>query len=252
MEAASLAVGIASLATVFNNAVECFEYVQLGRSLGTNFQTSVLKLDNARLRLSRWGSSVGLSGHIDATKSLQSTILPPEAVPKAEQLLGHIVKLFTDAEHYAAQFKKPDDHGLLVQDLQTDLNPVVASLHQKMRELSIRRQNGMPLSKKIKWALYDERRLKELIDSITGLTNDLVSLFPAVKEQEQLLCNEEVSEFSESFRILKKVAEGQDEILAAALSDLLKPVARTNEWNNYSSKVGVQQDSNTGTITLTF
>lgn len=52
-EAAGLAASVIALAGLFNNTVECFEFIQLGRNFGKNFQTSQLKLDNARLRLSR-------------------------------------------------------------------------------------------------------------------------------------------------------------------------------------------------------
>lgn len=91
MEPTGLAVGIIALAGLFNNAVDCFEYVQLGRSFGTNFQTSLFKLDNARLRLSRWGQAVGLSGDIASVQSLQSAKLSQEDIPKAEKLLGQIL-----------------------------------------------------------------------------------------------------------------------------------------------------------------
>ena len=90
MEPIGLTVGIVGLVSVFNNAVDCFEYVQLGRSFGTNFQTSLLKLDNARLRLSRWGQAVGLSGDVANVQSLQSTNLAEEDISKAERLLGQI------------------------------------------------------------------------------------------------------------------------------------------------------------------
>lgn len=95
MEAGGLAVGVVALAGLFNNAVDCFEYVQLGRSFCTNFQTSLLKLDNARLRLSRWGQSVGLSGDVKNARSLQTVALPTEDVAKAEKVLGQILDLFT-------------------------------------------------------------------------------------------------------------------------------------------------------------
>jgi hypothetical protein len=52
-EAAGLVVGVVALAGLFNNTVECFEFVQLGRAFWKDFQTSQLKLDSARLRLSR-------------------------------------------------------------------------------------------------------------------------------------------------------------------------------------------------------
>jgi hypothetical protein len=37
MEPTGLAVGIIALAGLFNDAVDCFEYVQLGRNFGKNF-----------------------------------------------------------------------------------------------------------------------------------------------------------------------------------------------------------------------
>jgi hypothetical protein len=53
MEPVGLTVGVIALAGLFNNAVDSFEYIQLRRNFGEDFQTSLLKLDNARLRLSR-------------------------------------------------------------------------------------------------------------------------------------------------------------------------------------------------------
>jgi hypothetical protein len=52
-EAAGLVVGVVAFAGLFNNTVECLEFVQLGRVFGKDFQTSQLRLDNARPRLSR-------------------------------------------------------------------------------------------------------------------------------------------------------------------------------------------------------
>lgn len=44
--------GALSIAALFNNAVECFEDVQLGRHFAADFQSCQLRLDTARLRLS--------------------------------------------------------------------------------------------------------------------------------------------------------------------------------------------------------
>ena len=70
-ETAGLVVGVVALAGLFNTTVECFEFVQLGRNFGKDFQTSQLKLDNARLRLSRWGKSLGLVEDVRDLASLQ-------------------------------------------------------------------------------------------------------------------------------------------------------------------------------------
>ena len=69
-EAAGLVVGVVALAGLFNNTVECFEFVQLGRTFEKDFQTSQLKLDSARLRLSRWGKSLDLDEDIRNSKDV--------------------------------------------------------------------------------------------------------------------------------------------------------------------------------------
>ena len=52
-EAAGLIVGVVALASLFNNTVKCFKFVQLSRTFRKDFQTSQLKLNSARLRLSQ-------------------------------------------------------------------------------------------------------------------------------------------------------------------------------------------------------
>ncbi|KAF1942813.1 hypothetical protein EJ02DRAFT_453908 [Clathrospora elynae] len=50
-EIAGLVVSVAALAALFHNTVKGFEFVQLGRTFGTNFQTSQLTLKNAQIHL---------------------------------------------------------------------------------------------------------------------------------------------------------------------------------------------------------
>ncbi|KAJ9652363.1 hypothetical protein H2201_009224, partial [Coniosporium apollinis] len=247
MEPASLTVSIAALAGLFNNAVDCFEYVQLGRGFGTNFQTSLLKLDNARLRLSRWGQSVGLSGDLEDVQSLHGTLGSAKDVSKAEGVLGQILELFAAAEGVSTKFKgraKPTNTNLLVYNTQNDLEHVMASLHAKMRELSIKRQNRTGLRHKAKWALYEEKHFRRLIEDVTDLINDLVELFPAAQAAQCQLCELEVSELGtdESLLVLKDIAADQDKYLETAISRALgNRNAMTNTWNNYdNAKIGQQ------------
>jgi hypothetical protein len=229
-EPVGLAVGILGLAGLFNNAVDCFEYVHLTRSFGKNYQTSLLKLDNARLRLSRWGEAVGLNtvGRIEDVTSLQSTSISKDDIPKAEKVLGELIRLFKETEEKAAEYKiGKSSNELQVHNDNTDLDPLTSSLHLQMRNLSINRQNRTPLRKKVKWALYDEQHFKDLIGKITTLANDLVDLFPAAEEKQVYLGNSEVQAFSESFRVLEAAAKGQDAILEKALSTVLKPAVST-------------------------
>ncbi|CAI4214559.1 unnamed protein product [Parascedosporium putredinis] len=49
--------GALSVAALFNNCVDCFEYIQLGRSFGRDFERCRLKLCVITTRLSRWGEA---------------------------------------------------------------------------------------------------------------------------------------------------------------------------------------------------
>lgn len=51
-----------SVAALFNNCVDCFEYIQLGRHFGRDFERCQLKLDVAKTRLGRWGQAVAING----------------------------------------------------------------------------------------------------------------------------------------------------------------------------------------------
>ncbi|KAH7357338.1 prion-inhibition and propagation-domain-containing protein [Pyrenochaeta sp. MPI-SDFR-AT-0127] len=247
MEAGSLAIGIVALAGLFNNALDCFEYVQLGRGFSTNFQTSLLKLDNARLRLSRWGESVGLTGELENTQSQQVVAVATEDTPKAEEVLGQILELFANAEGISMKYKiraDENDSHLSVLDPNTNMDTSGQTLHKKMRDLAIRRQNKTFLRQKVKWALYEEKHFKRLIEDITDLVNDLVQLFPAVQQEQRRLCGVEVSEIGtahSSLPILKDIAASQDKDLENAIVDFLKSNGiGGSTFNNYNSKISQQ------------
>ncbi|KAK8093428.1 hypothetical protein PG997_000113 [Apiospora hydei] len=53
--------GALSVAALFDNCVDSFEYIQLGRHFGRDFERCQLKLDVARIRLGRWGSAVKIN-----------------------------------------------------------------------------------------------------------------------------------------------------------------------------------------------
>ncbi|KAL8909867.1 MAG: hypothetical protein Q9171_004817 [Xanthocarpia ochracea] len=254
MEPAALAVGGLAIAGLFNNAIDCFEYVQIGRNFGQRYQTVLLKLDGARLRLSRWGQSIGLSGELEDEQSLPQASESADDVNKAEQMLGQILELFADAEGISAKFKTRGgraEQDLLVHDTQTDLEPAALSLHNKMRDLSIKRQNQTPLRQKAKWALYEEKHFKRLIEDITSLVSDLTELFPAAQASQKQLCKAEVAEMGakENLPMLGAVVKSQDKLLEEAIAEAVNqktPVPNITFSGSHNS--GFQLATNAGTI----
>ena len=254
MEAAGLAVGAVALASLFSEAVQCFEYVQLGRNFGKSFQPCQLKLDVARLQLSRWGQSLGLDSMNDA-QTLQQTRLAAQGIHKAEEILGHILDLFADAERVSERHRiraPHSDQSLAVHDPAADLDPTPLSLHEKMRELTIRRQGQTGLRQKVKWALYKEKEFSRLIEDIGDLVQSLIDLFPAATATQRKLCESEVSELAtkDSLPMLKEVAEDQDTYLKDAISRAIGQPANNSYYITFSGShnTGFQLGTNTGTI----
>ena len=255
MEPAGLAVGVLAIAGLFNNAVDCFEYVQIGRNFGQGYQTGLLKLDGARLRLSRWGQSVGLSHELKDTQSLSQVSESAQEVNKAEQILNQVLELFADAEGISAKFKTRagrSEQEVLVHNSQVDLEPAALTLHNKMRDLSIKRQNQTGLRQKAKWALYEEKHFKRLIEDITSLVDDLIELFPAAQASQKTLCTAEVAEMSAegNLSMLETVVQGQDTLLEKAIVKAIKsrsPAAPNISFSG-SHNSGFQLANNTGTI----
>jgi hypothetical protein len=219
MEVGGLAVGIIALAGFFNNAVDCFEYVQLGRNFGTNFQTSIL---------------------FEHTRSLQEATIQKEDIAKAERVLGQILELFAAAEEISTKYKrsaKPDDSNLTALDVHAEMDPLGISLYEQMRKLCIKRQNRTTLRQKVKWALYEEKHFKRLIEDIIDLVSDLPELFSTVKQEQLKLCEIEVSEIGlEPLSGLIEIVKTQDKDLEAAISAAMRStVGESRTWRKQLS-----------------
>ncbi|CAG5138832.1 uncharacterized protein ALTATR162_LOCUS448 [Alternaria atra] len=253
-EAAGLVVGVVALAGLFNNTVECFEFVQLGRTFGKDFQTSQLKLDSARLRLSRWGKSLSLDSNVPDTVSLQGRVGSEANVKHAEALLGQIVELFAEAEGVSSRYRgrtEPQDGSLAVYDPQTDLDPAMAKLHEKMRQLAIERQNRSGVRQKARWALYQEKQFRRLIEDITELVNDLDNLFPATQQSQRELCDIEVSAIGEDqdISVLREIAAAQDKLLEQAITKAAESAGKSHHIVfSGSGNTGLQLGHNSGTM----
>ncbi|EEA22327.1 hypothetical protein EYB26_007587 [Talaromyces marneffei] len=236
---------------MFKDAVQSFGYIQMGANLDKSFQTSLLKLDVVRLRLTRWGQSVGLVNANDV-KSLQITKLAPEDREQVQGLLDQILELFVDAEATSKRFKKRNGNSTTpVLDPAKELDSVSASLHQKMEDLAKKRQGKFDLEQD-KWTIYDEKNFTRLIEDISELVDGLVDLFPGIQEEQRKLCEEEVSYMNtgeDILPLLKEVAAGQDKLLS---DTVIKVIQSTTTYTNSvvfsGPNSGFQIGNNSGKI----
>ena len=218
-EAVGLTMGSVALASLFTTCVDCFEYVQLGRQFGKSYQRSLLKLDIVKLRLSRWADAVN-----ESQQHCNVAIGSANEAQKVQEILGEIIELFANAEKVSAKYKmraKPGD--LVAYNVNADLEPDLRSMHNKMRELAIKRQKRSSFAQKAAWALYEEKHFNRLIEDVTTLVDGLVELFPATRERLQQLSLEEAQEMEEepSLGVLEEAAEGIDLLLQTSVRQVL-------------------------------
>ncbi len=193
VEPFSIAAGAVGIAAAFTACVDCFSYMQLGRHFGQDFQTDLLALDCARLRLTRWGQAVNVYddpklGRPDATFS---------EIQTAKDALHQILVLFADTEKiskkYTLNSKTGDDLSMFAPDC---MDPAVMGLRNKMRELAIRRQKGSSVLKTASWTFCHRSELRDLIESITSLIDNIQKMFPA-PESQLVLVKQEMAEIQD-------------------------------------------------------
>ena len=260
VEPASLTIAsVLALAGLFNDAIDCFEYVQFGRNFGKDFQTDLIKLDDARLRLSRWGESVGLNVEIRSQDmaALKPKLSSDEAVKDATERLQQISELFDVAKEASDKLMpRPSNDDPVFQG--SDMQSLASTLHGQMRQLSLNRRNPKSkasLRQRVHWALYDKNHFERLIKDIIDLVSGLTELFPAAKSSQQTLCKAEVDQIDKAaLAVLKQAISGQDSDLEKALSTALTgssiPPSSITFGNNNS---GMQFRDNPGNISgLTF
>jgi hypothetical protein len=218
-EAVGLIVGGVGLASLFTTCIDCFEYVQLGRQFGTNYQRSLLKLDIVKLRLSRWADAVN-----DSQQHYNVAIGSTSEASKVQEILSEIIELFANAEKVSAKYKmraKPGD--LVAYNADAGLEPDLRSMHNKMRELAIKRQKRSSFARKAAWALYEEKHFHRLIEDVTTLVDGLVELFPATRGRLQQLSLEEAQEIEEEpcLVILEEATKDIDPLLQTSVQQVL-------------------------------
>ena len=226
MDPIGLTIGIAGLASIFTSCVDCFEYVQLGRKFGEDYGKCVLRLDAAKVRMTRWGASMGLGPELQHHRNQQISI-SEEEFHLARSLLEQIMSSFEDAEKLSGRYEKhatlqkTQTEDLVVYNTRTDLEPQYLRLHQTMRELALRRQHGTSILKKTTWALYEKKRFNTLIEDVTGFVTQLVELFPVLQKDQAALCETEVSaiEETEDLTLLRRIAGDDDSVLTTAVNE---------------------------------
>lgn len=217
--------GALGVAGLFNNCVDCFEYIQLGRRFGHDFERCQLRLDIAKTRLGRWGEAV----KINDDPRFRSSAPTDKPVQLAQSILEEIVLLFESARKTSKRYELVADQQDLVVFEEKDMKPVGRALHRRLKDLACRRQKDTSLMKKTAWALYDGKSLEKIVDQIAGFVDELEKAFP-VEAVCHKLVGIEIEEVEDeiSLTMLKDAAGGIDAALSDAATQKIDAIAGRN------------------------
>jgi len=224
---AETAIGVLGLLGLFNNAIDWFHYVHITKNYTPRLQTLILKLDDAHLRLARWGDAAGLSGDIDefpdqASRSDFRISNDPSVNAKVKQRLILFHEQFEKCKNDSHLAKKSQPPVEEIDPARVyDRNPTRGFLHEKFRVLVQHLKNNATVVKKGKFAIYDEKNLTDLIDSIMGIIDGLYILVPIHEGDFDRLIKREIEEFKQVFTVLEQITkETRDAPLQAAVSQI--------------------------------
>lgn len=230
-EVFGIVTGVLSVAALFNNCVDTFEYIQLGRHFGQDYERCQLKLDVAKTRLGRWGEAVG----VNRDERFTSATPTDDAVEAALGILGDIEYCFKSAREKSTRYAKRADTQELVICDKNDMSPLFQRLHNRCAEIARRRQKSVGILKKSAWALYDGKSLDNIINQISSWVDELEKLFPnEVTTTSQKVVEIEIEEVNDepSLKALKDVARDIDPVLEEALERKVALLEGSNSAGN--------------------
>ena len=225
-EVFGVVMGALSVAGLFNNCVDCFEYIQFGRSFGPDYERCQLRLDVARTRLGRWGAAAGIND--DPRFSCSPSADDGDDIQLARSLLEDVAHLFDEIHKKSKRYRAKDPQDLVPLRCE-DMQPGARGLRNRLRALAQTRQKRTGLVRKSVWALYDKKWFERMIDDITTSLDDLEKVFP-VEAICRRLAEMEVDEIGDepSLFVLRGAAEGVDIAFLDAAARKMDAIVRRN------------------------
>jgi len=176
------AVGLVSLASLFETCVDAFSYIQLGHNFSNDYQNSILQLRLIQLSLTRWGEAVNIN-----------TQYLIQQEPLIRPVLANILNTIKDAERISSKYA--GQHNIL--DAKLQQQDSTEEICSKVAKLVMARQKKTTLVKKVCWAIYHKEHFDSLIKVTSGLVRQLVELFPAAQATQSQLCVHDLAQITQ-------------------------------------------------------
>ncbi|KAL7941232.1 prion-inhibition and propagation domain-containing protein [Trichoderma barbatum] len=200
-----------SLPATFVSIVECFEYVELGRRFGKDFNKSQARLEALKLQITRWGISSGALPDPQTGKPRELRF-DAHAAETAQKLLESILEDTQELQKKSRKYSSQSGAPNAIDSMQPDeMDAPIQALKSKTSQIFAKRIQSVSLPKRVRWALYEKKHFDRLLEDITENLN-LLMLTPQVSEYQHELCRMEVEE----------IQDGQPDVVMELLQDASK------------------------------
>lgn len=219
-EVFGVAASALSVAALFNNCVDCFEYIQLIPPFGPDADRRQLRLDIARNRLGRWGEAAAINTDPRFPTNARDS-------RQVRAILEEIALLFHTTRESSKQYKIHTRPDAIARFEAENMPPVFRKLHDQMRVIARQRQDRTGLLNKSAWTLYNSKNCDKLVEQIARFLDDLEKLFP-VETTRRKLAELEIEEMNNetSLLLLKNAAAGVDSVLFEAIANKISGIRR--------------------------
>ncbi|RYP50921.1 hypothetical protein DL768_003646 [Monosporascus sp. mg162] len=164
-EAAGLAVGAISLASLFTTCIDCLDYITLARNYGRDLEISLTQMSLLNQRLSIWGEIVKAQNEGFELPALREQW--PQIGSTVGNALISIKEAFYDAsgleERYGLKAVPGGTNTAAKIHESKALNQIMDTFHIIQR----RRQKETSVVKKTWWAVHDKKKFDDLLRTIS-------------------------------------------------------------------------------------
>jgi hypothetical protein len=170
-EIAGIVVGVASLAGLFTTCIEFLDKVDQVKQVGCSYQNKMLQFKACKQLFEEWGRRVGLGeNNAEGTTNVLCQLSDVCKRSLVYEILASIEQLFVDSEN----LKKRYGLSLPCRDPLSSMNPASLSLLQARKET----KESSSITRKVRWAIRDERKFENLVSLLGGFTDRLYQLVP--------------------------------------------------------------------------
>ncbi len=176
-EIAGLAVGVASLGSLFSNCIELAEYISLARNMGADYEASYTKFLILRSRLVASGTQ--LRGSLENENQARvATGSGRDWQEAACRILVAIKALLENVKGLESKYGlRSEGQGDRVRsELQHGHSSALQEVERSLQSNIKQRQQSTGLGRKIVWAIRDRKAFDRLISDLTFYVNELENL----------------------------------------------------------------------------